>query len=77
MFSLDAMRRVAKAQVLAAVLCLLLGFVLISRARFAYLHHTFVWGKIWMDPIQAAVAGGICVLIGGYALADAIVKKIR
>jgi hypothetical protein len=72
-----SVRPLAKAQVFAGALCLFLGLLLISRARFAYLHHTLVWGKTWMDPIQAAVAGILCLLIGGYALGDAIVKRMR
>jgi hypothetical protein len=70
-------RPIAKAQVFAGALCVFLGLLLVSGAWPAYLHHTLVWAKTWMSPIQAAVAGSFCLLIGGYILVDAIIKKMR
>jgi hypothetical protein len=73
---------VPNVQVFVGVMLTLLGLIVISDARFAYLHHTIVWWRqrghdTWLYPGQAMLGGALLLLVGTYCLADAIIRKMR
>jgi hypothetical protein len=66
----------------AAVLLLLLGFLVFVRAVVAVLHHNGLWsgikgGYTWMSPWQLVAASFLILAMGLYVLINAIWNRRR
>ena len=63
----------------AGVAILMLGVLTLWKARSGFLYHTPIYsrGASFMDPWQAVIAGGLCLVFGLYLVGSAIRRRSR